>query len=212
MKTSNLTNSRLFRTKYGKLLPLLLITGMIVAGTATVFTLYYANVTATVRAPDVQFIAGSDASGSCTKYPCATVSVANNDLATVGVSFFSSGGAVNTTYYSGTTYYTNLIQVKNNGAASHTINSILLNGITATSSANDFGSITVYYCTTQTDNPAGSASCYSHAITSTTSGSITGFPGTLTAGSIAYVEVVAYAGSAASAGDTVQFNIQLNWV
>ncbi len=82
--------SALLHSKFGKLLPVLLIAGLTATASATVFVMYYGGATATVRSPDVALVAGTDASGSCSTYPCATVSVASTkDFATVGISLLS---------------------------------------------------------------------------------------------------------------------------
>jgi len=114
-------------------------------------------------------------------------------------------------------YYSNLIQVKD-ATNAHSIRSVQILGIGSTS-ANDFGKIIVYYCTTQTDfNPDGSlvtpANCVgSYSITSTTGGSVSGsFPVAISAGGTHYIELVAYAGSSGTVGDTIQFKIAVQWV
>jgi len=78
----------LFHSKFGKLIPVLLIAGMMTTASATVFTYYYGATTATVQTADVQLVAGSDNVGG-TVYPTATVTVAGTkDSATIGISFF----------------------------------------------------------------------------------------------------------------------------
>jgi len=201
----------IFTSRLGKLIPILVIVGLIAAASSTVFTLYYGNATATVKTPDVTLVAGSDASGSCTEFPCATVAIATTyDFATINLSFFPS--VTNTPQPA--TYYTNLLQVHNGAATlSHTINSITISGITDTFSS--LGSIYVYYCTAQTNTPASSTSCASFDITSTTGGSLTGnsiLPQTLAAGATAYIEVVANAAAGATAAHTTSFAVAISWV
>ena len=202
--------SALFHSKLGKLLPVLLIAGLTVTASATVFVMYYGNATATVRTPDVSLVAGTDISGSCSTYPCATATIASTkDFETVGLSFFPS--ATNTPQPA--TYFTNMTTVQNGGSASHTINSISISNIGGTTA--DLGSINIYYCSTQTNTPATSSSCDSFAITSTSGGSLSGhsiLPATLTAGSKGYLEAVAYAASGAAAGQSVTFQIAISWV
>ncbi len=203
--------SALLHSRWGKLLPVLLIAGLTATASATVFVMYYGGATATVRTPDMALVAGPDASGSCTKYPCATVSIAStNDFATIGMSLFPSA----TSAVQPATYYTNLLQVKNNAvSASHAINSITISNIAQ--SGSDLGSISVYYCTAQTDTPASSSSCASLTFTSTTGGSLSGnsvFPATLVHGATGYIEVVGYAASGAAASDAITFQIGISWV
>ncbi len=202
--------SALLNSKLGKLLPVLLIAALTVTASATVFVLYYGSATATVRAPDVVLVAGTDISGSCTAYPCATATIASTkDFETVGVSFFPSA----TNSPQPASYFTNLTTVYNGGSVSHTINSITISNIGGTTA--DLGSITVYYCSTQTNTPAASSSCDSFAITSTTGGSLSGhsvLPATLAASHTGYMEVVAYAASGASVSSSVTFQISISWV
>jgi len=204
MKKSAL--AALLHSKVGKLIPILLITAMMTTASASVFTYYYGNTTATVRASDMQLIAGADNLGGST-YPTATVTVSStNDFATMGISLFKS--ATNTPQPA--TYFTDLLEVKNNaGSASHTVKLVSISGITATRGA-DFGSITVYYCASQTDNPAGS-NLGSFAITSTTGGNVFSGTDTITAGTTHYIEIVAYAGTGATTGDTITFTVNIQW-
>jgi hypothetical protein len=200
----------LFHSRLGKFLPVLIVAALIASASAAVFVMYYGAATATVRNPDVSLVAGPDASASCSDYPCATVSVSSNSFATVGISLFAS--ATNSPQPS--TYFTNLLQVHNSGStASHTINSISISNIAQ--SGSDFGSISVYYCSTQTNSPETSSNCASLTFTSTSGGgSLSGnniLPQTLTAGSTGYIEIVGYAATTASAGDTVTFQIAMSW-
>lgn len=195
------------------MLPLLTI-GLVGTAVASVYAYFYANATVTVRTADVTLAAGSDSSGSCTVYPCATVSISGtSDTATVSMSMFK---ADSTFTPPPSNYYSNLIQVKD-ATNTHSIKSVQILGISS-SSASDFGDITVYYCTAQTEfNPSGAlvtpANCVgSFAITSTTGGSVSGaFPVSITAGSTQYIELVAYAGNSGSAGDTITFKIAVQW-
>jgi hypothetical protein len=207
MKISASLTSRLFHSKYGKLVPILLLSAMVITATAAVFELFFVNTTATVRSNDISLVAGSDASGSCTVYPCATVSISGtNDYATVSLSFAKS--AANNPQPS--TYYTDLVEV-HDAANSHTVSSVsVISPITATSGS-DFGKITVYYCTSQTNDPA--TNCPNKVDITSTSGTGTVFTGTdtLSSGNTRYIEIIAYAGSGATNGDAVSFNIQVQW-
>jgi hypothetical protein len=206
-----------FRSKTGKILPVLLIALLIGAASSTVYVYFIVSATGTARTPDVRLVAGTDASGSCATYPCATVAVAStNDFATVGFSLFPS--ATNTPQPA--TYYSNLTTVQNKGTAAHSIKSIKISGFTGLA---NLGSITVYYCTAQTEfNPDGTlvtpGNCVgSYSIVSGSSGyqSISGtFPVALNAGSPSkgYIEMAAYALGTASAGSTVSFQISIQWL
>ena len=206
-----------FHSKTGKILPVLLIALLIGTASSTVYTYYILNNTGTVRTADVRLVAGTDASGSCTAYPCATVAVAStNDFATVGFSLFPS--ATNTPQPA--TYYSNLTTIQNKGSTAHSISSIKISGFTGVA---NLGSITVYYCTTQTEfNPDGTlvtpANCArSYAIISSSTGTqtLTGsFPISLAAGSAnkGYIEVAAYALGTATAGSAITFQVSIQWL
>ena len=199
--------SGFLHSKYGKLIPAILLAAMVITATAAVFELFFVNTTATVRANDVTLVAGSDANVSCTVYPCATVTISGtNDYATVSLSFAKS--ATNNPQPS--TYYTDLVEV-HDATNSHTISAVkVIAPITATS-ASDFGKITVYYCQTQTNDPA--TNCPNKLDVTSTGGTGTVFSGSdaLSSGNVRYIEIVAYAGSGATNGDAVSFNVQVQW-
>ena len=206
-KTSRKSFSQLFRSKRGKLISIIALTLMMITASASVFENYYVNSTGTVQNSALTLVAGSDASVSCSTYPCATVTVAStNDYATLAFSFAKS--ATNTPQPA--TYYTNLTLVHAT-ASGHTLTSVMvIPTITATSGA-DFGKITVYYCSSQTDDPATNCA-NSLAITSTGStGTVFSGADALSSGDNRYIEVVAYAGTGATTGDQVSFNIQIQW-
>ena len=192
----------------------LVLLGVSVAASATVYQFFYSNSTATVRAPDLTLAAGTDASGSCSVYPCATVTIAGtSDTATVTLSLFKADATYSPPPSS---YYTNLVQVKDANYG-HSILGVSITSITATS-GNDFGKVTVYYCTTQctfdvNGNVNGGTQVGSFPITSTTGGSVSGtFPQSIAASGTHYIEVVAYAGSGATTGDTITFKVAVQWV
>jgi hypothetical protein len=198
------------RFKTGLLLLLLVLA---VAASATVYEFFYSYSTSTVRTPDVTVAAGTDASGSCTAYPCATVSISGaSDTATVTLSLFKA----DTTYTPPpSSYYTNLVQVKDVNNV-HSILGVTITSVSSTS-GNDFGKVIVYYCTSQctfdvSGNVNGGTSVGSFSITSTTGGTISGFPQGIAVSGTHYIELVAYAGSSATAGDTISFNVAVQWV
>lgn len=195
------------KSKAKKLLPLIVLASIIGLASAAVFTMYYASFTATVKTPDIQLAAGPDSTASPTSYPAATVTVASTyDYATVAFSIFPS--ATNTPQPA--TYYTNLLQIKNVGTASHTINSITISGITG---ASNLGNITIYYYATQTDNPDTSTAANYITLTSSSTGSYTLVTSqTIAASATNYIEIVGYADSSASSGSTVSFNVAISWV
>jgi hypothetical protein len=210
------TLKHLYRGKFGKIFIVLLICGMVATAGATVYVFYYTVGTATARTPDVQMLVGGDNSASCSQYPCVTESVAStHDVLTATLSFFP---AATTASPIPATYYSSFAEVKNTAASgSHSIISVQILNIGGTTA--DLGSITVYYCTAQSEFTAAGAlvtpaSCVgSFAITSGTGGSVSGtFPQSIAAGATQYIEVVAYAASGASASTSVTFQIAVQWV
>jgi hypothetical protein len=209
------TLKHLYHEKWGKVLLVLFLVSVVATAGATVSVFYYTNGTATVRTPDVQLIAGPDVSGSCAAYPCASGSVsATHDVMTVTLSFFPASTGASPVP---ATYYSNFGQVKNTAASgSHSIMSVQVINIAGTTA--DLGSITVYYCTAQTEFAATGAlttpsNCVgSFSITSGTGGSVSGaFPVSIAAGATQYIEIAAYAASGASASTSVTFQIAVQW-
>jgi hypothetical protein len=199
--------ANLLKGKTKKLLPIVVMSLLVGLVSAAVFTMYYANFTATAKTPDVRLIAGLD-NGATTAPPMATVSVASTyDFATIGFTMFPS--ASNTPQPQ--TYYTDLLNITNVGATNHTINSITLSSITG---AANLGSITIYYYATQTDDPVGGSPVGSVTLTSSSTGSYTLITNQgLAAGATNYIEIVAYAASTATPDtSTVTFTTSINWV
>lgn len=196
--------ARKLNSKTGKVTVLLVLAVLMAAASASVFVKYYGNATATVRGNDVQLAAGADATGGAV-YPAASVTIASTkDFATVGISMFAS--ATNTPQPS--TYFTDLVDVKNVGASGHTISVISISSITDANSA--LGKITVYYCTTQTNDPA-SSNVGHYDITSTTGGNVFSGSQAIAASGTHYIEIVAYAASTAVAGNAITFVIGIQW-
>jgi hypothetical protein len=190
-------------SKTGKILGVLLLSMLMATASASVFVNYYGDATATVRTPDVQLVAGSDHGGS--GYPSASVVVAATyDYAAIGISLFAS--ATNTPQPA--TYFTDLLNIDNPSATARTVNSVTISNIVDTNSI--LGSIVVYYCTSQTDDPA-SSNVGSFAITSTTGGEVLGSSQALGAGATHYIEVIAYAADTSTVGQSVTFDIAIQW-
>jgi hypothetical protein len=202
----------MYHARYGKLLVVLFLIALAATAGATVYVFFYTASTSTVQSPDVQLIAGPDIGGSCSLYPCASGSVSStHDVLTVTLSFFPTGAT--TTPYPAS-YYSNFAQIKNTAATNvHSIKSIQVINIGGTTA--DLGSITVYYCTSQTEfTPSGTLSgCVgSFAITSATGGSLSGtFPQSIAAGATQYIEIAAFASSGATAATSVTFQIAVQW-
>jgi len=197
----------LYGSKLGKILPVLIIAGLVATASAAVFVNYYGTATATVGNNDISLAAGTDSTACTTNFPCITVTPSSPiaDTATIAMNLGKDTGPVSP---QPETYFTDAMHIANSGGASRTIKSITISSIVATAPA-DFGSITVYYCATQTNTPASCAGSF--AITSTAGGTVSGLPLSIAASGTAYIEFVGYAGSGATATDTIAFNVQIQW-
>jgi hypothetical protein len=201
----------LYGSKVGKILPVLIIAGLVATASASVYVNYYASATATVSSADIRLVAGSDTSSSSSYAPTVTVAP-TNDFASIGISLLPS--VTQSPAVQPNIFYTNLLQIHNAAAtASHTINAIIVSNIVDANS--QLGEIDVYYCTSQQANPVGNTNCAEFSITSTTGGSLTGnsiLPQTLAPGATGYIEIVAHAKATATVSDTITFNLQIQWV
>lgn len=190
-------------SKSGKIIAMLLLAMFMATASASVFATYYGHGTATVRAADLQLLPGSDNSAGTT-YPSANVTVSNNNYATVAINIFAS--AVHTPQPAA--YFTDLLQIKNNGAGQHNITQIVISGITDSNSI--LGNITVYFCTSQTNDPASSHAGVFY-MTTTSGGNVLSSTQAIAAGATAYIEIVAFAKSTATAGQSVSFDMAIQW-
>ena len=202
-----------FASRTGKIIPVILIALLIAAASSSVYTYYIVKNTATVQTADLKLYAGSDNTASCTKYPCATITVTpvTFDSATASFSIFNSAAFTPQP----ATYYSNFTVVKNIGTLQHTINNVQLSSFGGVAA---LGNITVWYCTAQTEflpngHPVTPGNCPGHSIilsTSSATQTLTGGAQTLAAGAKGYIEVgPAWAGSASG---TVTFTISIQWV
>lgn len=191
--------------KAAKLIPIIVIAGLMATATASIFVQYYGTTTATVRTADILLYTGSDSTASPTVYPAATVTPSTtNDYTTISISLFKSA----TNSPQPATYFTNLTVIKDN-ANSHTISLVSISDISIT--GNPFGKISVYYRSSQNDDPSAIGLLGSRDITSTTGGNIYSGTDSLSAGDRRFIEIVAYAGTGASIGDTVTFKVNIQW-
>lgn len=202
----------MYHAKWGKMLLVLFLAGVVMTAGASVSVFYYAAGTASVQSPAVQLVAGGDLQASCSVYPCASGSVAaTHDAETVTFSFFPSDTAASIVP---ATYYSDFTEIQNTGTSNHDIVSVQLIQVQDPNSA--LGSITVYVCSAQTQFTAqgspASACVGSFDITSTSGGSVSGIssgtPLAINAGSTVYIEVAAYAASSASGSVTFQIAVQ----
>ncbi len=207
--------TRFFHSKAGKLLPILLIALLIGSASSTVYVYYIGNATATVKTSDILLRAGTDSGACTTSWPCATVTpVSTSDYETIALSLFPSVASA----VQPATYYSNLTTIQNHGAVAHSLKSVKLYNFAGLA---NLGSITVYYCTVQTEfNPDGTlvtpGNCVGFAtITSSTSGvqTVSGaFPVSLAAASKGYIELYGFALNTAAAGSTVTFTLSFQWL
>jgi hypothetical protein len=104
------------------------------------------------------------------------------------------------------TYYTDLLRIQNPTAAPIVISAVALSGIRESRSG-DIGTITVYYCAAQTDDPISCGASFG----SSTTGGGTVFSGadTLGPGATRYIEFAGFAGPSAHVGDSISFVIEV---
>ena len=201
----------LYGSKAGKILPVLIIAGLVATASASVFVAYYGAATATVQSNDVILQVGSDSVPSCTVYPCGTTTLSTtNDLATISLSFAPSAGGVAQPQ----SYYTDLLQI-HNGAATNSHSIIAIQVANIVDSSSTLGGVSVYYC--PSTDPATLAAIAtdcpnSFSFTTTSGGSLAGtFPQPLTAGSTGYFVFSAYAKGTATVGQSLTFQIEIQW-
>ncbi|MDE1854236.1 MAG: hypothetical protein KGI38_10905 [Thaumarchaeota archaeon] len=200
----------LYGSKVGKILPVLIIAGLVASASASVFVVYYGAATGSAQSNDVILAVGSDSSACTTVYPCGTTTLSStNDVATVTLSFGKSAAGTPQPQ----TYYTDLLEVKNPSANAHSITSVQVGTILNNAV---LGSVSVYYCpTTDPTSLAAIATDCPHSLTftTTTGGTLSGtFPEALAATTgIGYFVISGFASSTATVGNTVTFQIQVQW-
>lgn len=209
MASVKTTAKRLYGSKAGKILSVLIIAALVASASASVFVNYYGSAAATARQNDLELIAGTDSATCGTSAPCINVAAPSPyDYATIGMQL----GVDSAHSPQPATYFTNATTIQNHGSAARTLESITISGITSTNAA-DFGNITIFYCATQTNSPSTTSCTGRFGVTSTTGGSVTNLPVTLNPGSAnkGYLEIVGYFGAGATLGDTIAFNVQIQW-
>lgn len=199
-------------SRRGKVVLAIFLASVVVAASAAAYAYIYADPNMAVRSPDVTLAPGTDSSTTCTVYPCAAVTVpSTTDTATVTLSMFKADAAF---VPPPSTYYTNLVQVKDS-ANSHSILTVSVATVSSTTPG-DFGSVTVYYCAPQctfdsSGAVASGTALGSYTFTSATGGTVFSGAQPIASGGTQYVELVAYAGSGATAGDTISFEVAVQW-
>lgn len=196
----------LYSSKLGKLLPALIIAGLVASASAAVFVNYYATGTATASTNNITLVAGGDSSASCTGVtPCAHVAVSSaGDSATINLNLGIEGSATPQPQ----TFFTDVLQVDNAGSTGRNVTTYISS---ATQSGTFYGSLTVYYCTSNPghSDPATVSGCTGSSITSDVSSPVTVASGvSLPAASKGYI---ALAGWASSASSSLSFSIQFQW-
>ena len=202
------TLKHLYHEKWGKVLLVMFLVGLVATSAASVYVFFYTSGTATVRTPDLKLVKGTDISASCTAYPCASGSVASTgDLFTATMSWFpATTGSITPV-----TDYDNFTTIQSS-ANTHTITGVSVVGVGGTTA--DFGSISVYLCSTHTAfSASGAAPCATVCTFSSTAGCSVATSATINSGAANkyYIEVSAYAASGASASTSVTFQIAVQW-
>lgn len=192
-----------------KLLPVFLIAALVATASADVFVNYYANGTATASSSNITLVVPPDSASSCTGVnPCINVVTSGNGYATINVNL----GVESSNSPQPQTYFTDALQINNAGTSARNVTTIIT---TATQSASPvfYGSLTVYYCTTNPghNDPAAVAGCTGAVITSdiTSASPTTVATGvSLPASSTGYIALV---GWAANSGSSLTFDLQFQW-
>ena len=197
----------LYGSKLGKMIPVLLIAGLVATASAAVFVNYYGSATATARNNDIALVAGNDSATCTTNAPCINVAPSTTgDYATIAMQL----GLDSVQSTQPATYFTNPLNITNNGSGSRSINSVTISNIQVTNAA-DFGNITIFYYASQTNSPSTGTALGYYSITSTTGGSVSNLPSTIAASGSNYIEIVGYFGSGATVTDTLTFDLQIQW-
>ena len=145
---------------------------------------------------------GADSSRACVHSPCATV-IADQG----GARIVFSLGKESVEPIQPATYYTDLLRVSNPTGSTVTVTSVAVSGVSE-ARPGDLGALSVYYCSTQTDDPT--AGCEGSFSTSAPNGGVV-FTGSdrLGPGATRYVELVGFAGLSAQIGDAISFTIRV---
>ena len=173
---------------------LMIFVGIVTAGALTTNN----NQNSASQVPDVRLAAGPDSTSSTNTYPSANVNVAPPyNTAKISLSLFPSDQ--NTPQPA--TYYTNLLQIQNQGTANYTIDGITISDI---SGASNLGGLTIYLFANQTDNPAASNAIGSASLNASSTGTISLLNRTylLPPSGTSYIEISGYAAANAEAGST----------
>ena len=196
----------LYGSKLGKILPVLIIAGLVATASASIFVNYYASGTATASTNDITLVAGTDSSASCTGVtPCVHVTVTGGDSATIALNL----GVDSSASPQPQTYFTEVLQIHNGGTTARNVTTYISS---ATQTGTFFGSLTVYYCTTNPghSDPSTVAGCSG----STTTGNVSS-PVTVASGESLPASggdgFIALVGWAATASTSLNFNLQFQW-
>ena len=102
------------------------------------------------RSDGLSLVAGSDTTNSCSSFPCAEAQVSSaNDFASLSLSIFPSSVKK---AQQPETYYTDLLDLKNNGNIARTVNAISISSVNDSSSI--LGSLSIFFCPVQNNTPS----------------------------------------------------------
>ena len=198
----------LYGSKAGKILPVLIIAGLVASASASIFVNYYATGTATARTNDVKLALGPDDYGSScgTITPCVHSTISpSGDSATMSVNL----GLDNSSSPQPQTYFTEALVINNTGTVGRNVTTIITS---ATETGLFFGSMTVYYCTTNPAHadPATVGGCTGHTFTANIGSPVTIVSGASLAsnGGAGFIALVGWANAATS---TLTFHLQFMW-
>ncbi|MGD6933579.1 MAG: hypothetical protein ACQCN5_05175 [Candidatus Bathyarchaeia archaeon] len=183
---------------------IMLVLSVTLIGAVSASRFNYNSIQKTCPDPKVHFVAGSDSQLHPNNYPAATVHIAPSyTSACVKFSLFPSES--NTLQPA--TYYTDLLRLKNYGAAC-SVKSITISDING---ASNLGNLTIYFYAAQTDTPQTGNPIAAASLNNSSTGTINllSTPYTLATFAVNYLEVVGYAASTAPSDSTVSFTLTI---
>ena len=153
--------------------------------------------------PAVSLVAGPDSSPNCASSPGGSVSVSagGRPLITLSLGKAAPGNP------QPEPYFTDLLLVTNPTGRAVTVHSVSVTAVTE-ARPGDLGSLSVFYCATQTDSPPDGCEG-AFTILGTSGGVVYSGGDTIQQGGARYLEFAGFAGPGAQVGDAISFMIQV---
>lgn len=161
------------------------------------------------RSDGLSLVAGSDTTNSCSSFPCAEAQVSSaNDFASLSLSIFPSSVKK---AQQPETYYTDLLDLKNNGNIARTVNAISISSVNDSSSI--LGSLSIFFCPVQNNTPSKLICAYFTLNRTSLSGSLLGngfFPVVIRPGATWYIEAVGFANASSKIHKQISVHIKIS--